>query len=317
MPYSSNLYREVFLHTNGFALNWPLDKNLRIGDFFMIRDNRIAVLGNIYEPYFQLDIADVFTLKKFNFSTPALAPYKREEENPWQTFKPQSSLWQFTRGSQGDYQSMRFGKEHKNDMEAPDYNAYRISFKGQGGFFFSAQDVIYHRMPHFNVIYKEVIRRLTAQLYNFNHIFLVTELATADHISVGVTSDLNAELVLSVDEYPGENLPELFKSDIPLKVEFSKNMGLVKLREKIGPVGFRAQKLSLTTEAKDRIIENIYDSSDAHIDQYAIELIDNGLFQLFPKIEINPANATEFFQWREMTLQDIEALSRVTDIDYI
>lgn len=317
MPYSANLYRAVYLQTNGFALNWPLTKDLRIGDFFTIRDGRIAVLGNIYEPYFQLDVADIFKIERFRHATPALSPYEKKGEEPWQTFRPQPSLWHFSQGCYDNYESNRFGKIHKQNQEAPDYNAYRLYFSQPGSFFFAAKNVVYSRMPHFSTIYKEVIRRLTSQLYNFNRIFLVTELATPDYMTTAVSNEFNAELVLSVEDYPGENLTEFFSGDHPFKVELSRGMEMVQLKRKMNTMAFRAKKLELTTEAKDRIINNLYDSADPHIDQYAIELIDNGMFQLFPKIEINPANATEFFQWTDMSLEDIEAISSMALPNYV
>lgn len=313
MSYISIPFKEVFIKTNGFALNWPLGKKLRIGDFFTIRNHRVSVLGNIYEPYFQLDVADVFISDKFRYATPALAPYENDGEEYWQTFQPPANLWQFARGCQGDYQSNRFGHVHKNNREAPDYNAYKINFQRRGSFFFSGLNVTYKRMPHFGVIYNEAIRRLTAQLYNFSQVFLLTELACAEHISLGVAKDRQADLILSVESFPGENLPHFFSTETPFRVEQASGLGLLQLRQKVDPIAFRAKKLTLTSEAKDRIFNNLYDSADEHIDEYATDLIDNGMFQLFPKIEINPGNATEFFQWTDMTLEDVENLSKTTE----
>ena len=314
MSFRSRLFKEVFLKTNGFALNWPFDRKLHIGDFFTIKDQRIAVLGNIYDPYFQLKVADVFITEKFRYATPALAPYEKGGAEPWQTFEPPHKLWHFRQGCQGDYKSNRFGHEHKNNRDAPDYNAYGIHFKRRGSFFFSAHNVIYNRMPHFGIIYKEVIRRLTAQLYNFNRIFLLTELAATERFSVGVAAEPGASFTLSVEDFPDESLPYFLSSEQSFKVEQSQGMGLLQLKQQASAIAFRAKKLSLTTEAKDRIFNNLYDSADAHIDEYAVNLIDNGMFQLFPKIEINPGNATEFFQWTDMSLDDLETFMAIKGV---
>lgn len=299
------LYRDVFKKTNGFMLNWPLGKSIRIGDFFALRYNKIAVVGNIYEPYFQLEIGDSFLMDLHKFESPVLEPYDLDELG-WETFKPEDDIWRLKSGCFTNYCSNSFTKPHRKKEHSADVNVYSTHFPLPGGYFFSASDVHYHRMPHFKEIHKELVRRLTTEFYNFHKIFLVTDIARAKDFSLGVSATEKAELEISKLEYYNGDVIDIINDGGDFTIE--KNHGLedLILKREGGAIAFKAKKLGLSIKAKDTLIREIYATADRTLEKYAVELIDNELFHLFPKIEINPANANEFFHWSDMNLEDVE-----------
>lgn len=301
----SQLYRDVFRKTNGFMLAWPLGRTMRVGDFFALRFNDIGLVGNIYEPYFQLSVSDTFAKDLLQFESPLLEPYDFKDLG-WETFKPPKGMWELKNGCYTNYKSNRFTHKHKKKIMPADVNIFNTQFPLPGGYFFVANDVYYHRMPHFKDIHKELIRRLTTEFYNFNKIYLVTEVAKVSEFSLGVSAVENAELILSRSDFYNGGIMDLLKLRGTYEIEETYGLESLILNREGGAIAFRAKKMDLSIKAKDTLIREIYATADRDLEKYAVDLINNELFHLFPKIEINPSNANEFFHWSEMSLEDIE-----------
>ncbi|WP_421872476.1 hypothetical protein [Marinoscillum sp.] len=299
------LYKTLFHNTNGFVLNWPIGKNVRIGDFFSMSDKRINVVGNIYDSYFQLDIKDKFASDIQSFAAPVLEPFI-ESVGVWESFVPLPHIWQLEMGCDSNYLSKKMLTPHKKKVNPPEVNQYITTLSEPGSFFLVCKDVQYLRMPHFKAIRHEVIRRLTTEFFNFNKIFLITEIALIRELSYGVSKTDNAEVIFSLDTYPNGDLTDLLISEQPFDVERAVGLEHLKLRAKGGALAFKAKKMQLSLKARDILIREIAQSSEAQIQKYAVNLMDSELFHLFPKIEINPANANEFFEWTELSLEDVE-----------
>lgn len=298
------LYKELFKRTRGFMLSWPLGSTMRIGDFFSIKEHNMDVIGNIYDSYFQLDITNTFAEDIYKFSSPLLEPFIKSDTK-WEIYEPKAELWQLKHGCETTYKSKKMLDAHKRKMLPADINKYVTNLKHPGSYFFVANDVKYIRMPHFKEIHKEIIRRLTTEFYNFNKIFLITEVAMAADFSLGISHNNDAQFVISVDEYYGNEMPEIMDKERSFEVEEVRGLGHLKLRSKGGAIAFRAKKLELSLAAREVLTREIYRSSEKDIKKYAVELIDNELFHLFPKNDINPGNANEFFQWSDMDLNDV------------
>lgn len=305
IKYSEPLYRDIFVKTGGFMLNWPFGRQIKIGDFFALRPGNIGVVGNIYDSYFQLSIKDTFDKDIYKFQAPVLEPYLNERGG-WEVFKPEPHLWKLRNGCTSNYSSSEFVREHKRKIVAPKVNAYSTNLNSAGDFFFVSNDTKYLRMPHFRQIHKELIRRLTTEFYNFNKIYLVTEVAHVSDFSLGISRTENAELITSREEYFYGDIVDILAAKEDFTVQRVEGFDHLILNQEGGAIAFKAMKMGLSVKAKDILTQEIYNSADKEIRKYAVELIDNELFHLFPKIEINPANANEFFSWSEMALEDIE-----------
>ncbi len=286
-------------------LNWPLGDRIRIGDFFTLSAGSFNVVGNIYESYFQLDITDEFARDIYRFSAPVLEPFV-EANTAWEIFTPKKHIWQLSGGSSTDYESKQMLHPFKRKLSPPDVNKYVVSLNKAGSYFFNATDVQYVRMPHFKEIHKEVIRRLSTEFFNYNKIFLVTEVAHTRDFSAGISRMDDGCLVMSLDEFFNGGVLELLSSNFPITVEKTQGLEFLKLREEGGAIAFKAMKMDLSLKAREMLIREIHRSSEKDMKKYAVELIDHDLFHLFPSIEINPGNANDFFEWTQMTLDDLE-----------
>jgi hypothetical protein len=305
IKFSEQLYRDVFVKTGGFMLNWPFGRQVKIGDFFALRPGNIGIVGNIYDSYFQLSIKDTFDKDIYKFQAPVLEPYL-DEKGGWEVFSPAPYLWTLRNGCTSNYSSDKFVREHKRKVVSPEVNTYNTNFCAAGDYFFVANETKYLRMPHFREIHKELIRRLTTEFYNFNKIYLITEVANVSDFSLGISRTENAELIISRDGYFNGDIVDILAANEDFNVERVDGLEHLILKQEGGPIAFRAMKMGLSVKAKDILTQEIYNSADKEIRKYAVELIDNELFHLFPKIEINPANANDFFSWSNMALEDIE-----------
>ena len=299
------LYRDIFGRTQGFMLSWPFGEHVKVGDFFTLSTNHLGVLGNIYEPYFQLDAKYQINIDKDIFTVPVLEPIDFRG-TPWQHFKPNSNMWKIKRNCRTNFSSNKFLKEHSKKQIAADLDVLNVSFSKAGAYFFSAKDVNYWRMPDFKDLYKEIIRRLTTEFYNFHRVFLVTEVAHCSSFSMAISENKRGKLALSTSGFSSTDMLELMSSNYPFNVERVKNMDFLKLRAKGGTIAFKAKKLGLSLRARERLTYDLYNTSERDIDKYAVAVMNHDMYQLFPKIEINPGNANEFFEWSDLNLIDVE-----------
>jgi len=310
----AHLYRALFRKTNGFVLNWPLGNHMKIGDFFAIRPRSIDVVGNIYERYFELDIKDTFADDIYRFSSPVLEPFVEKNDSLWEVFYPPKDHWQLLSNCYSDYKSNKMLEAHKRKIIAPDVNQFATQMRGKGSFFFDANNVHHYRMPHFKEIHKEVIRRLTTEFFNYHKIFLVTDVALVKDFSMGISREDSASLIVSMDDFFDGTILDLLSSDVPYTVERVEGVEHLKLQKPGGAIAFKAKKLDLSLKAREVLIREIYNSADKNIQKYATELMNNELFHLFPKIEINPGNANDFFEWSDLTLEDVEYFLEVDEM---
>lgn len=302
-----NFYRDLFFRTKGYVFNWPTDKKLKIGDFFVLRPGGMGIIGNIYERYFQLDFEHQYHDQLMHFDSPVLEPFL-ESNDHWHHFVPPEDLWYFKQGCKTKYRSKVFLEPHDEKIDAAAVNTYTAKLAEPGSYFFSASSPHYFRMPHFIKIHKEIIRRLTTQFYNFRDVYLITEVCMANDFSIGVSHKHNAELVISTADYYEGDLVELLMSEGRIEVEKTNGLSYVKFREKGGVIAFKAMKMGLSLKARESITDMIYNSAVPEIYKYSVEMINHDLFHFFPSIEINPGNANEYFSWSDMTQEDVSQL---------
>lgn len=300
-----NCYRKIFERTNGFVLNWPIGSNIHLGDFFSIKPGAFSIVGRISDPNMEMIFYDPYENNDIEFAVPAAEPVKDENVRIGIS-RPPNHIWRLKDGVFNDYFGNKMLVPHKRKVIAPEVNQFITRLENQGSFFFSAKNVKYRKVLDFYKVHKRIIRRLATQFFNYSEIYLVTEVAKVDNYSLGISREENAELVISMDEYFNGDILDLIHSGQDLTIEKANGFEYLKFHGGEGAIAFKALKMSLSMKAKELTIKKIYESQDPEIRDHAVEIINNDLASIIPSIEINSSNASDFFEWRPMSVEDID-----------
>ncbi len=287
-------------------LNWPIGENIHLGDFFSIRPGEISKLGRITDSNMEMTFFDPYENDYIDFNVPAAEPLD-DDQLRIGTSRPPTHLWRITDGVSSDYVGNKMLQPHKQKMIAPEVNQFITRLNDPGSFFFSGYGVKYHKVLDFFKVHKRIIRRLATQFFNFNEIYLVTEVAHLDSHAIGISRESGAELVATMDDgyYDGDIL-DLLHAQPDLSIEKASGFRYLKVKGDGGPIAFKASKMSLSMKAKELTIKKIYKSKDPKTKEHAVEIINNDLSSIIPSIEINSSNASDFFEWKPMAMEDME-----------
>lgn len=295
-----NFYRQFYLKTGGFIPTKPLNQNLFPGDYFQIKNGEIALLGNLYRNSIvspqDVDLSAVISL------------------NP--------SNWNFSDGITKPYSGRGHG--HGAIDGQFEFSKQIIAFAHKGSFFFKTQEPQSIKINNWNDIQHQLIIKLTASLFSFRELYIVTESATAASTTLAIASDKDAELELASDS---ENfgLVDIFGHHTTKTIQ-SKDIDYYHRETKRKPAYFKAKKLVVQDEKlayfiSDFISKN-YNSSewvrdffDSNFDNeidYSSQMImqhAQGFFlDMLQANELSPNTALLYFKWADANLDDVEKL---------
>ncbi len=302
--YLANFYQRFYLHTNGFIPSKPLNYQVFPGDFFQIRNGRIVRLGNIYKNLSlideEIDISEGYALDPF--------------------------AWNISDGQHKD--------TLKKDIQSLDTNeALRhltkqiLRYERPGSFSFVGSKPESIRILNWDYIQDKLLVQLTESKYSFRELYVVTEVATAEHWSLVVSGQYDAELELTSDKN-SMYLLDLFGD---LSIEATRTKGIELYERHVGrsPSFFKAKKLALNEKVADDHYRRSM-SDGVHIPAWAVEFFDydfdfelnkaESVEQAIPKyrtavsdqlldlvisLDVNLKNALTNFKWVDANLDDI------------
>ncbi|AEV32664.1 hypothetical protein Oweho_1676 [Owenweeksia hongkongensis DSM 17368] len=290
----------MYLQTRGFIPSIPLGQNVYPGDFFLIKNGEIIVLGNI----FRKAIVDTETVEiEYNI-------------------KLDPANWVFSDGITKPY----IGKE-KGDN--PFNGAFEISklliaFKDKGSYLFKGEAPLAVRIKNWSDIWQQLIIKLTQTVYSFRELYVVTHCATMDNWTLAVSSSKGAELEIATDSENVE-LADIF-GDASSKLIQSKNLEFYHRQNSRKPTFFKAKKLVIKNEKLELLIAQLYNDS-LHHSEWAENFFDRNfdtqssnfpfnissnypleLLNMLHSNEFNPNSALQYFKWEDANLDDFEKL---------
>lgn len=304
-----SFYRKMFLQTNGYMLNWPIGSKVKLGDFFTIKPGKISVIGGIPDDILELNLGNLYDVEPLDVTVPSAEP-ENSDMDLLGSFPSPSSLWNLKHGCNSDYASNKMLQPYKSKVHPPDVNQFTTRFENRSDFFFSVKDVKISKILDFYPLRKRIIRRLATQFFNYSEVYLITEIANISQYSMGIGNEEKAEMVMSIDKFYGGDVLDLTSSDVSLTVEKVHDFSCLKIRENGGDIAFKAMKMSLSLKAKEEIVKKLCKSKNKDVKTYIANLVSQDLHALVPSIEINPSNAGEYFEWRTMSMEDLEFFLR-------
>lgn len=278
-------FLDLFKSTGGFVPSWPLGKKVVLGDLIVMKKGRFYTIGNISD-------RNLYTEFK-------VSPY----------VIPDAQNWQLSSGIQSSFKSANSDVEENWTLLEREKAVLRVEFENNGSYLLSCANPKYVRIDDFNKIRKELVRKLSAEIYSFKKIFVVTEVAEADAVSVSIASHANGFMEISSERDIIMNAMDLHLYSHDIKMERFLNVPVHFRKEGPEPMFFKAKKLGLKDHMREQLIHDLLKSEGwkDHPTDLA-NLIDNDLVDVMPPVAIYAGSANEFFGFSNMNASDLNEL---------
>jgi hypothetical protein len=293
-------YRSFYNRTNGFIPTKPLNQHMYPGDFFQIINGELIVLGNIFRENIANADDAIF-------------------ENG---IKLNPSNWNFSEGVSKPYSGRDTGH---NPIEGDfEFSKQVLAFDGFGSFFFKSKASESVKFANWSDFQQELIIKMTQVLYSFRELYIVTEIATAEHWTLAIAGSDKAELEIAT-ESENFGLVDIF-GDVSAKTIQAREIEFYHREEKRRPSFFKAKKLVVQPEKLDVFISqllsdqskipswanNFYQYDFYHDElSYATPVTTNAkasVLDMLQANQLNPNTALQYFSWTNAGLDDVERL---------
>jgi hypothetical protein len=284
-------YRNFYLRTGGLMPSGPVNQTIFPGDFFQIINGEMMILGNI----FRKGIIDPVACQ--------LEPGVKL--NPAQ--------WTFNDGLTKPYSGRGTGTGIDGSFE---FSKEIISFRESGSFYFKGNHPESVRIANWNDIAQQLIIKMTATVYSFRELYVVTESASLSDWTLAISGAENAEMELATDD-ESAGVIDIFGHH-KSKVIQSKDLFFYHRESKRKPAFFRAKKLVVQQEKMNTLvsglnnpIEKKWDALNAFYDPDLTSAPFTNSQQpltldMLPLNALNANTALAYFEWDNINLDDLE-----------
>ncbi|MFT5654514.1 MAG: hypothetical protein ACI9XU_000228 [Arenicella sp.] len=312
MNSSERFYRHCYQATDGWVPMMPLGSEIRLGDFGQIVDSEFLPLGNI------------FKLRSLPINLP---------EGP--TIKTRTDIglnvhdWQMSDGIEEETSLERqASSEHREDDDSFALLQSRaVWFADAGSFSFSCSAPRAEFIVNWNQISQIIMLGLTLIEHSFREVYIVTRLASVDNWELAVAKTANAELKVS-SRVRDENHYNVTYDAAGVHRQ-SKGLDFYHIGVDRPAHFFQAKKLIMSDVKRDHYISKILDQKDELPPNIIANLLKTDLLNQVkenelnqphflkcegkenkqqPFCEINVAPYFEFFEWADLSLDDIAKL---------
>ena len=317
MSKSEKFYRQCYQRTNGWIPMMPLGGTVKLGDFGQIADSKFLPLGNI---------AELKSLPNDIPEEPAIKVCTGIELN--------SDDWQMSDGIEIENTSRQstrseYGGED-NSLEL--LRERSIWFASKGSFSFNCSAPRAEFILNWNQINQIIMLGLTLLDHSYREVYVVTRVASVDRWELAIAKAKNAELKVT-SRVRDADLGN-FTNDASAEIQQSRGLDIYDKGIDRPAHFFQAKKLIMSDVKRDHYVEKILNQRDtlpSHIianllktdllnmveknelnQPYFSECDDSGYDNKEDKIEpcckINLAPYFEFFDWADISLDDVAKL---------
>ena len=153
----------------------------------------------------------------------------------------------------------------------------------------------------------KLLQELTSEKFNFKEAFVVTSVAKAEDLTLMISGDKNASVMISIPNdiklFQTENY--LTSNNADWEVESMDNIAAIHIDNTGGQLFFKAQKLEASSQGKELIRNYMRNNLPESIQENAANILRFVPTQILPSNEIFPAKTHDLFHFREMNLNDI------------
>ncbi len=277
-------YCDLYHKTGGFFPSFPENQPLLLGDFFQIQSGKCVPLGNILD----LEFLEPIVISK---------PIELQRED-WMFHSGSHQCFSLTEESFGENTSTR--KRCKQ----------LIDFEEVGSHFFLGKDPKETSLLNWTELKDELTLKMTQEVYGFREVYTVTNVVNVSSWGVLMAEKAEAKFAISSEVAEADYFHWLHES---ARIESSEHLRITQQRKPQDPSFFKAKKLIINEKKKDSFIRGLYERQkvvgDGKTGSYSLaNWLKTDLLNLVVVNELNPATALEFFDWTNMTLDDLKGL---------
>ncbi len=277
-------YCDLYHKTGGFFPTFPENQTLLLGDFFQIQSGKCVPLGNIRD----LEFREPIVISK---------PIELQRED-WMFHSGSHQCFSLTEESFGENTSTR--KRCKQLFE----------FEEVGSHIFLGKDPKETSLLNWTELKDELTLKMTQEAYGFREVYAVTNVVYVSLWGVLMAEKAGGKLAVSSEEAEPDFFHLFHES---ARIEKSEHLRITQQRQPPDPSFFKAKKLVMNEKKKEAFIGGLYERQKAvgveKTGSYSLaNWLKSDLLNLVVANELNPATALEFFDWTNMTLDDLKGL---------
>lgn len=282
-PFYCNLYH----HSGRFFPTLPENQALLLGDFFQIQDGKCIPLGNIGDLEFQ--------------EAPAFSDPIALRSGDWAFHSGVHQCFSLTDGTSGDNGTIRRLSKQV------------FGFEEVGSHLFMGKDPQERLLLNWTSMKDELTLKMTQEDYGFREVYVVTGAVYVSAWGLLMAEQAHAHIAVSSEVMDADFFEWLFHATA--RIEESEHIHSVRQRQSSHPSFFKAKKLVMNEKSKEAYInKRLYQRQMAHGDEKAssfavINWLKTDLMNLMKANELNPSTALGFFDWEDMTLDDLKRLA--------
>lgn len=283
-PVKQPFYCDLYHKTGGFFPTFPENQPLFLGDFFQVQSGKCVPLGNIRD----LEFLEQIAISK---------PIELQSED-WMFHSGSHQCFSLTEESFGDSSSIR--KRCK----------YLFEFEEVGSHHFLGKDPKETSLLNWTDMKDELTLKMTQEAYGFREVYAVTNVVDVSSWGVLMAEKAGGKLVVS-SEVAESDFFHWFHEFA--RIEKSEHLRVTQQRQPPHPSFFKAKKLVMNEKKKEAFIRGLYERQKAVGNgkagyYFLANWLKSDLLDQVVVNELNPATALEFFDWTNMTLDDLKGL---------
>ncbi|MBV1873602.1 MAG: hypothetical protein KUG80_02410 [Gammaproteobacteria bacterium] len=268
-------YRECYLQTGGWIPMAPLSQAVDLGDFCQINRRRVRPLGNILNLNL---IEEVLVSEALHL-------------NP--------DDWQFSVGIQQVFCATE-------QQQSSEWTKQVLEFSKPGAFMFYGNNPRAQLILNWSQFKEEITLKLSQGEFNFREIYVITGVASMADWGLVIAAKSGAKLETSAQIRTTDSFDLL--NHHSCMVEQSNDIESFEKSNECTNNFFRAKKLVLSDQKKEHFTRQVLRNCDGSFKSRSADWLNTDLLNRVEANELNLANCLEFFDWVDVSLDDVEKL---------
>ncbi len=277
--FKKKFFRDCYKET-GWVPMQPLTRKVALGDVCLIRDGHLQVL---------LNIVDAQLLDEVKFS---------------QAVPLDASNWELSRGVKQSACKITACKDDEGDRYQRTKQV--LEFSKPGSFMFHGSEPSAHFILNWDLLTDDLIVKLTQLHYSFRQAYVITGVASMKNWGLAVAGKSDAWLEMSASV--GNTDWYSMISHSTAKTVKCKGIACNEMARGLQAHFFTAKKLVLSSAMHDHFMHHLLHNKSDKSPLEIANWLDTDLLNLCRNNELNLSTCLNFFEWVDISLDDVEQL---------
>lgn len=275
-----SFYRDCYQKTGGWIPLLPLIPDISIGSFFQIQNTKVAKLGNIFE----LALVDYPEVENGIL----LADYD----------------WKFSSGVNNRCNQTEEIIDSKGEVSL--WSKQLLDFSKRGSFLFYGEEPEAEIITNWSDFEEDITIKLTQAEYAFRELYVISGIVHLSNWGLVIAGQPDAKLEVTA-QLNGFDYFDIL-SHFSCRTQNSENIDQMLRNVEVPAVFFKARKLILKESKKDQLIRQLLNRTVPLTAAEMTSWLNTDLLNLVESNELNIASTLEYFDWVDMSLDDVEKL---------